>query len=191
MSNCGAQRTTNATICDSRLRTINVDAKCGSSDDIFYFSPWRAPGSAPVLDSCGAAGGRFPGTGFGKPGSGASFQNSSVSKLGDLGSVVLPPVSSAQVTTWHAGGTAEAGWTLEAQHGGGYAYRLAPAAGPLTEETFGKMPLDFVGNSILRWDGNRSTQLEFNATARGWETNKGTTPPVRLRPLRPLGQPWF
>ena len=32
------------------------------------------------------------------------------------------------------------------QHGGGYSYRMAPADGPLTEATFGKMPLDFVGN---------------------------------------------
>ena len=146
---CGTRRTTNATICDPRLRTINVQAECGSAADIFYFSPWRAPGSAPVIDSwwvltvlirslfsadsdcsraagwviyesifcdcSGAAGGRFAGTGFGKPGSGASFQNSTLAKLGDLGSKVLPPVKASEVTTWHAGGTAEAGWTLEAQ----------------------------------------------------------------------------
>jgi hypothetical protein len=38
------------------------------------------------------------------------------------------------------------------------------------------MALDFVGNSILRWDGDEATQLEFNATEKGWETNEGTTP---------------
>ena len=32
------------TICDSRLRTINVHAECGSPLDIYYYSPWRAPG---------------------------------------------------------------------------------------------------------------------------------------------------
>eukprot|EP01047_Picozoa_sp_COSAG01_P103574 COSAG01_NODE_33018_length_571_cov_1.305085_1_plen_71_part_10 len=48
------------------------------------------------------------------------------------------------------------------QHGGGYSYRMAPADGPLTEETFGKMALAFVGNSTLRWDGDRSTQVTFN-----------------------------
>ena len=26
------------------------------------------------------------------------------------------------------------------------------------------MPLDFVGPSILRWGGDKTTQLEFNAT---------------------------
>ena len=29
-----------------------------ASYDIFKFNPWRAPGKAPVFDSCGMAGGR-------------------------------------------------------------------------------------------------------------------------------------
>ena len=60
--------------------------------------------------------------------------------------------------------------------GGGYAYRLAPAHAPLTEETFRKMPLDFVGPSILRWGGDRATQLEFDPLERGWQTSQGTMP---------------
>ena len=52
----------------------------------------------------------------------------------------------------------------------------SPADGPLTEESFQRGPLDFVGNSILRWDGDRRTQLEFNVSERGWETNVGTVP---------------
>ena len=52
----------NATICAKELRTINVDAPCGSELDFFYYSPWRAPGSAPVIDSCGTAGGVYPGS---------------------------------------------------------------------------------------------------------------------------------
>lgn len=39
-----------ATICEPALRTININAPCGSSSDYYYYSPWRAPGSAPVLD---------------------------------------------------------------------------------------------------------------------------------------------
>ena len=53
---------------------------------------------------------------------------------------------------------------------------MAPADGPLNEESFRKLPLDMVGNSILRWGGNHSTQLEFNCTEKGWETNEGTVP---------------
>ena len=55
-----------ATVCDPALRTINVKAECGAADDWYYFSPWRHPGSAPVFDSCGMAGGhRPPQGGFG------------------------------------------------------------------------------------------------------------------------------
>merc|ERR1711988_118344 len=46
-----------ATVCDPALRTVNTGAECGSEKDSYYYSPWRAPGSAPVLDSCGMAGG--------------------------------------------------------------------------------------------------------------------------------------
>lgn len=53
------------TICDPRLRTMNTQAECGSPEDIYYYSPWRAPGAAPVIDSCGVAGGRFRGQGVG------------------------------------------------------------------------------------------------------------------------------
>ena len=42
----------NATMCDSMQRTVNTAAECGSADDFFFYSPWRAPGYAPVIDSC-------------------------------------------------------------------------------------------------------------------------------------------
>ena len=53
------------------------------------------------------------------------------------------------------------------------AYRLAPADGELTEAEFSKIPLDFVGDGILRYDGDHSTQLPFKATT----VSKGTFPP--------------
>lgn len=40
------------TVCKSSLRTVNTQADCGSADDFYYWTPWRAPGSAPVIDSC-------------------------------------------------------------------------------------------------------------------------------------------
>ena len=83
----------------------------------------------------------------------------------------------------------EVGWTVAANHGGGYAYRLAPLDSPLDEVTFAKMPLDFVGESILRWGGDHSTQLPFNSSARGWETSVGTTPKGsmwRKNPIPPV-----
>jgi hypothetical protein len=42
---------------NKKYKTVNTDVACGAADDWYYFSPWRAPGAAPVFDSCGMAGG--------------------------------------------------------------------------------------------------------------------------------------
>jgi len=147
------------TICESHLRTANIYAECGSPEDIYSQSPWRAPGTAPVIDACGSAGGRLPGMGEGT--ALAIFTNTSLAFEGEAGSK-LPQMEPQAV--WQAGSVVEVGWSIMAIHGGGYSYRLAPADEPLTEETFRKMPLDFVGPGVLRWSGDKSTQLEFNAT---------------------------
>ena len=76
---CGAKQSLPATICDPKQRTVNTGAKCGSVDDFFYYSPWRRPGSAPVIDACGTAGGRIPGQGPG--GYGAQYQNTTHAKV--------------------------------------------------------------------------------------------------------------
>ena len=39
------------TLCSADLRTVNTHTECGSKHDFWQFSPWRAPGSVPVLDS--------------------------------------------------------------------------------------------------------------------------------------------
>ena len=102
----------NATICDPRLRTVNTHAACGSAEDIYYWSPWRAPGLAPILDACGSAGGRYPGFSL------TTFQNSSAARQGDLGSQ-LPPMP--PMARWHPGARVEVGWSIFANHGGGCA----------------------------------------------------------------------
>ena len=73
----------------------------------------------------------------------------------------------------------------EANHGGGYSYRLAPASSPLTEATFRKLPLEFVGQQMLRWGGgtaNGGKQLSFNATY----ATTGTTPPGSMWAKNPI-----
>ena len=45
------------TLADPSVRTFNRDVEAGSADDNTKFHPWRAPGTAPVLNSCGVAGG--------------------------------------------------------------------------------------------------------------------------------------
>ena len=147
-----------ATICDPALRTVNRGAECGAQDDWYYYSPWRSPGAAPVFDSCGMAGGHKPPDG----GFGGIYVNTTHARLGDKGTEVLPKAPSGVV--WTAGDVVEVSWTIEANHAGGYQYRLAPASGPLTEETFGKTPLDFVGQQKLRWGGVNGTTIAFNGT---------------------------
>merc|ERR1712039_1149860 len=57
-----------------------------------------------------------------------------------------------------AGGTAEVGWALSAQHGGGYTYRLCPKGQALTEACFQANGLRFSGkNSTVRYhDGSKA-----------------------------------
>jgi len=45
--------------------------------------------------------------------------------MGDAGSKTLPKMPSQ--VTWKAGETVEVAWALQANHGGGYQYRLCPA----------------------------------------------------------------
>lgn len=158
----------NATICDPNLRTINTDAECGSPQDFFYYSPWRHPGSAPVIDSCGTAGGRLPGQGPGT--AGADYRPTIHAKRGDLGSKVLKPAPSG--TVWTTGQHVEVAWTVKAFHGGGYQYRLCPLDHELNEACFQSTPLKYVGQSSLRWGGVGGERLYFNAT----DVSVGTVP---------------
>ena len=157
-------------VCKNKeYRTVNTDVACGAEDDWYYFSPWRAPGSAPVFDSCGMAGGHHPPDG----GFGGIYVNTTHAKLGDKGTAVLPRMPPQ--ATWKAGESYEVAWTIEANHGGGYQYRLAPADGPLDEEAFRKLPLPFVGQQGLRWGGGPAhggTELFFDGTY----VSEGTTP---------------
>ena len=65
-------------------------AECGSDKDSYYYTPWRAPGSAPVFDACGMAGGALK---WGHHG--AQYRTSSHAKQGDLGSN-LPTIASGK-----------------------------------------------------------------------------------------------
>ena len=136
---CGSGK--QATINDPSQRTINRDAEAGSAADWTRFNPWRAPGSAPVYDACGrASGGPHVTGGHGE------FTNTTFAKIGDLGSQ-LPVLPTGVV--WKVGDVVETLWSLRANHGGGYQYRLAPLSSDLSETTFQKTPMPFAGNSKL------------------------------------------
>jgi hypothetical protein len=54
----------------------------------------------------------------------------------------------------------------------------------------GKLPLQFVSNSSLRWDGNRSSQLSFDPAALGWEARGAgiVTPPNSVWRKNPIAR---
>jgi hypothetical protein len=120
---------------------MNLEAVEGSEEDSYRFNPWRAPGSAPVVDPCGQAGGKFPQTPVGGD---SVYTDTQQARMGDMGSVVLKPVEARLQPTWAAGTAVDVGWGMRYNHGGGYQYRLCPADEPLTEACFQRTPLEFV-----------------------------------------------
>merc|ERR1711924_325603 len=97
---------------------------------------------------------------------------------GDAGSKTLPKMPSQ--ATWKAGDTVEVKWALQANHGGGYQYRLCPASEPLTEECFFKTPLDFVGKQRYEWVNGET--FEFD----GVYVTEGTLPEGSMWARNPI-----
>eukprot|EP01062_Namystynia_karyoxenos_P029311 TRINITY_DN2204_c0_g1_i1.p2 TRINITY_DN2204_c0_g1~~TRINITY_DN2204_c0_g1_i1.p2 ORF type:complete len:478 (+),score=132.39 TRINITY_DN2204_c0_g1_i1:90-1436(+) len=152
---------------DKRLRTYNVD-RLSLEGDWTKTHPWRKPGSAPVEDPCGLAGGWYT---TGAPGNGGEAPPGTTQ--GQHGSQ-LPRL--LKQTTWIAGETAEVAWGIYANHGGGYQYRLCPAGEKLTEECFRKHPLEFAdpGQQWLQFGAGMDTANRSSITAQRVST--GTVP---------------
>eukprot|EP00037_Helgoeca_nana_P029635 m.356205 g.356205 ORF g.356205 m.356205 type:complete len:377 (-) comp28018_c3_seq1:2541-3671(-) len=157
---------TSVSLCNTSMKatlpkyawTMNRAAVEGSVNDTYAFNPWRAPGSAPVTDACGTAGGTDPS--HAGPGD-AVFADTEFAKFGDFGSKVLQPAPSG--TVWTAGSEVEVSWGIRYNHGGGYQYRLCPAQMNLTEECFQAHPLDFNREKqTLQW--NNGTRYPINGT---------------------------
>ena len=140
--------------------------------DYFWNHPWRSPGSAPVHTPCGVLGGNPAGCpadapygeGNNCPGGGFGYGP----RAEDY------PFIDVVTTRWKVGSAVEVGWGINANHGGGYSYRLCkvPDEGRsfLTEECFQETPLDFVG--AMQWvqygeDRNNRTEFRANRTREG------------------------
>jgi hypothetical protein len=144
--------------------------------DYTKYHPWRYPGSAPLVDPCGLAGGWYtPGAefagGWAPPGV----------PQGAGGSEAPWNSALSHQTTWIAGTEAEVAWGITANHGGGYQYRLCPVSSKSEESCFQKMPLEFVGST--QW-------IQFG---RGMDVNNRTEiPAVTVTGDRviPVGSTW-
>lgn len=142
------------TLNEAKYRTYNVDVSHGGNDWTAT-NPWRAPGAAPVYGSgCGAAGGGPTSEhngGFPFP----SFKQGQ-------DSLTIPPLDKSKWTTWHRGEVVEAMYAINANHGGGYSYRLCKKTENVTEECFQRTPLQFVGSkSWVQYGDDSSNRTEI------------------------------
>jgi len=143
--------------------------------DFFYNHPWRSPGSAKLHSPCGVLGGNPDGCpanapygeGNNCPGGGFGYGP----RAEDY------PFQDVVTTKWRAGSVVEVGWGINANHGGGYSYRLCkvPKGGmsSLSEECFQGTPLRFVGTlQWVQYGENRKNRTAFRAN----RTQVGTFP---------------
>ncbi len=147
-------------------RTWNIETKSPAGDFTAYM-PWSSPGASPVVDPCGVA------SGFGS-GAPKYVHAPKGYKVGDLGSAVLKPLPGNK-TIVKAGGTLEAAFGFQVNHGGGYQYRLCPSNSnaKLTEECFQMHPLDFAtANHTIRWVDGSKKEIVIPAMT----ITEGTTP---------------
>jgi len=138
---------------EKKLRTYALNPTYRLADYTKHH-PWRYPGSAPVEDPCGLAGGWYTKGAAGNggeapPGIPQGAHGKTYPKL-------------LEQTVWVAGSVVDVAWGITANHGGGYQYRLCKADSELTEECFQQNPLEFVGDVqwIQHGSGMDTTQRE-------------------------------
>lgn len=157
---------------DTTSTPLHRHGTCGDSptgDDPFKFHPWRAPGFAPVESPCGLAGGFYkPVNGF--PGNGG-YPPAGVQHGFDGRN--MPPV---QQMVWPAGSHQEVAVSVNANHGGGYSYRLCPKPAEfhqVTEECFQRHHLRFVGDTQwVQWGADKTSRIAVPAL----RVEEGTNP---------------
>lgn len=169
---CRCERCANATLNKPEWRTANRKAVPLSPQDWTRYNPWRAPGTAPIFDACGMAGGG-PVAGV----QSGEYNATQFAKQGDLGSK-LPEAPTGVV--WAAGGLGQTGWFIRANHGGGYAFRLCPKGEALTEECFRQRHLAFEGSQLLRWSDGHIEEIN------GTYVTEGTYPAGSMWAMNPL-----
>lgn len=158
------------TLNDPRLRTYRDNMENG---DWTKNNPWRAPGFSPVGSPCGMAGGGNT------PGDWVSVSLQEHIRAG----AVTPPfikrgydgrdLPEGPKMKWAQGSVQEVAWSVFLNHGGGYAYRLCPKTGPLSEECFQKNHLEFASDmSWIQYGSNKANRTAIPAT----RVSEGTFP---------------
>jgi len=158
-------------------------------------NPWQAPGYSPVADPCGILGGwnySSPEDYIAGP-PGTAKINGQVNgqvpppglkpRPGTFGTHAYLAADSLQpAAVWKAGSMAEVSWSILANHGGGYQYRLCPkeklAEG---EDCFQRTPLNFANETgWIQW--SNGTRKAFVQT----RVAEGVKPPNSTWTLNPV-----
>lgn len=152
------------------MRTVNIDVE-GGPNDWSSQNPWRSPGSALVRGSgCGVTSGAPIQI---KVYGGVPVVRNGVGYEPGIDANDLPNVEYFEKPTWSVGSVQQVAFGIEANHAGGYSYRLCKkdGKGEVSEDCFQKTQLDFVGDkSWLLWPNG--TRLEVPLK----KTNVGTFP---------------
>ena len=135
---------------EKALRTYNIDNQ-SELGDWTRWNPWRSPGSAginnPEFQPCGVNSGSIP-----------SFPDPPASGQPQFANGTDLPATGPS-TTWKRGSVVDAEWSIFANHGGGYSYRLCKKVPgqPITEACYQQTPLDFADAKTLitYFDGSR------------------------------------
>jgi len=150
-------------------RTYNIK-KQSYMGDWTATHPWRAPGRAPMGDSCGNAGAYYIGPG--------------VEGYPPMYPGTLIPEGPIQAV-WKRGGIAEASWSLWSNHGGGYQYRLCPNDGKtlVNEDCFTSHVMKFATNqTIIRSPYGKFEDFEIPAV----DVSEGTYPADSTWRMNPI-----
>merc|ERR1712139_515274 len=103
-----------------------------------------------------------------------------------MGGSQLPKLPSGAV--WKAGSTVEAKWSIRANHGGGWQYRLCPLKSNLTEACFQETPVPFADDSSLMLANGTKIKLKSTFVSEGtlpagstWQMNPVPLPDTHSR----------
>merc|ERR1712166_620842 len=148
------------TVTDVKAQTWNYAVK---KIDWTKYNPWRSPGWGPILSPCGIAGG----------GDTYHPENGALPPKGvPQGKDGLTlPISDIK-TEWAHGTLVEVAWSVHANHGGGYAYRLCPKTEEPTEECFAANTLKLNDESYIQYGADRSNRTAFST----YRITEGTYP---------------
>lgn len=142
------------TLNDQRLRTFE---NVSGTDWTASFAPWRSPGYSPIFSPCGLAGGGDTE----HDGNGASAPPGV--KQGSDGRDMPEGLK----TKWVAGSVQEVAFSIKANHGGGYAWRLCRKnkSEKLSEACFaaGHLEFDDPHRSWIQYGANVSNRTAIKA----------------------------